>query len=355
MNEASVTTSPIVITQYEELQNKVIIAKQGDKDKRFNYRDPKDNKLARSHVFSLRQIRGEIERARKSAKAYALDYGRRVDSAAAELEADVDALIKPHEDEIRKIEAEEKARVDAHKARIAGINGLKDSNGVQSIKQSLEVAKALVTDDLQEFKAEADSAILDVIRTLETKLAEEEKREAEAAELERLRREAAERAEADRIERIRQQAIEEERARKDAEERARIAKEAKEKAEREALAKAEEERKEREAREAIAAAERKELEAKMAKERAERAAEEANRRAKEAERREKERAEREAAEVKRIQESLAAAKKATEENCHNVASKIAASLDARGFDGDKITQLIVDGDIPHVRIDWINE
>ncbi|WP_312903777.1 hypothetical protein [Stutzerimonas nitrititolerans] len=130
---------------------------------------------------------------------------------------------------------------------------------------------------LEEFEAEAHRVKAASLTALQLALTKRQAYEAEQAELERLRAEAAQREQKEREERIAREAAEQ--AQREAEQRAQ--------AERDAAAK-------REA-DAKAAAERRELELKLAAERAERERVEAQQRAEQAERDAAERAERAAA------------------------------------------------------------
>ncbi len=181
--------TPIVISQYEAIKNNIIIAEKESAGLTFNYRDPKENTAARSRVFGLRKIKGQIEKARKEAKAYALDYGRRVDTAAAELETKVEALILPHETEIKKIDAEEAARKAKHQAVIHRMVNLRAEPGKTSaeIAASLEKLKAFDTATLEEFKAAGDDERFKTVLEMEKAHAAALTREVEAAELARLR------------------------------------------------------------------------------------------------------------------------------------------------------------------------
>jgi len=346
--------TPVVISQYEAIKNDIIIAEQKSAGMSFNYRDPKENKAARSHVHSLRTIKGAIEKAREEAKKFALDYGRRVDSAATELKNKVEALIKPHAEAIEKIDAEESARTAKHQAVIYRMVNLRTEPGKTSaeIAAILEKLKAFDTATLEEFKAAGDDERFKTVIEMEKSHAAALTREAEAAELARLRAEAQAREEADRLERIQREAVEAERRRAEAAERKRIEQEAAARAAAEAKAKAEAQRVEREHKAAIEAAERRELEVRLAQEKAERERVEAIRRAEESERREKEhlaRMESEAAEKKARRE---AQEKAAEENRAKVLRAIKADIVKSG---DKVAEAIITGKIRHVRVDWENQ
>ena len=100
------------LTQYEPIKAQIAeLLAQNDKLV-FNYRDPTGNKDARSHVYALRLKKGEVERVRKTAKADALEYGRKVDSVAKELTAALETAIAVHQTPIAEIEAEEQAKRD---------------------------------------------------------------------------------------------------------------------------------------------------------------------------------------------------------------------------------------------------
>lgn len=217
---ANAVAEPIKITAYEKLRTDIAIAAEGAADKSFNYRDPKENRLCRSHLYTLRTLRGQIEGARKAAKATALEYGRKVDALAQEMEAQVDGLIKPHQVELEKIEAEERARIAAHQAVIDRLNLAQAyylGRPSAEIAEALAKAKAIDTSAMEEMKPQGDAALFATIRVLEAELATATKRESEAAELARLRSEAAARVEAERIERIKREAAEAERTRADRE------------------------------------------------------------------------------------------------------------------------------------------
>lgn len=337
--------STSALSRWEALAADIAIASQEAESKVFDYRDKWDNKRARSWVAQLRKLKGSIERARKDAKSVHLERGRAVDEAARTLEAAVQGLIEPHETEIRAIEAEEQARVDAHKAVLDRIALLAD--GVTTAAEAEARLAELATIDtatLEEFSAAGANRQAEV-ELLLTELRDTlQRQEAERAELEALRAEKAAREEAERQERIRQEAIEQERqraAQEAIEHEARIRREA----EQRQRASEEQARVEREA------AARREAEALAAAEAARRAQEEAERRAAEAERREQERIaeqlraeqERAAAEAKALQARKARAKA--------LEKQLAAEMD--GMTPASVASAIANGTLhPAIQIDW---
>jgi hypothetical protein len=141
-------------------------------------------------------------------------------------------------DEVRKPltdwEEAEKARIDTHKAKISAFHDLIIlPNGCNSstIKTMIESAKSMTVDQsFEEFEAEAHRAKEQCLLQLEQYLQSAIKYEAEQAELDRLRKEAAEREQKEREERIAREAAEN--ARRQAELEAQRQREAAEKAER---------------------------------------------------------------------------------------------------------------------------
>lgn len=207
----------------------------------FDYTKPKGLKAAKSHIFTLRKVKGDIERCRKAAKAEALEYGRKVDSAAKELVAEVETMIDVHEAPIRAIEEREAARKATHEAKLATLAMPEElPEKSDAIKQVMDgIATTTIDESWEEYEAPARKLRDQTLEALAAKYQSALAREAEAAELEKLRKEQA--------------------AREQAEREAKIAAEAAEKAKREAeeAAKAEAARKEAEARAALEAERRK--------------------------------------------------------------------------------------------------
>ncbi|USZ48097.1 hypothetical protein [Halomonas sp. DN3] len=149
-------------------------------------------------------------------------------------------------------EAAEEARKEKHEAGIRHIRdcamgligGEPQPYGL--LFRELE-EKVVIDESWEEYEAEAHRAKADAMATLKATFAEHQKREAEQAELERLRQEAAEREQKEREERIAREA--EERARREAEAAAQAERDAV--ARREAEAKAAAEQREREHQAAI--------------------------------------------------------------------------------------------------------
>ncbi|HGH4639148.1 TPA: hypothetical protein ACJIWV_000878 [Enterobacter asburiae] len=214
------------------------------------------HKVARSKTY--------IDNAGKDLVAELKALPKQIDESRRIVRERLDAL----KDEVRKPltdwENAESARKEALQQRLVDLRALADvidsvGNYLPSveIQQRIESAKAVALDESwQEVAAEAGVAKDATIQQLEAALIVAKQREHEAAELERLRKEAEEKARLEREENIRREAAE--RARRDAE--------ARHKAELEAAARREAEEKARAEREKAAAVEAERLKARQEEE-----------------------------------------------------------------------------------------
>ncbi|HBN8085133.1 TPA: hypothetical protein L3652_001075 [Pseudomonas aeruginosa] len=243
-------------------------------------------------------------------------------------------------------EEAEKARVAEHERRISELRCV-DVEG----RSAAEIASAIslieeyeIDGSWEEFEAEAHRVKSASLSTLREALAKRQQYEAEQAELERLRAEAAAREQKEREERIAREAAEAER----------LAAERRAQEERDAATR-------REA-EAKAAAERRELELKLQAEHAEREKVEAQRRAEQAERDAQARAEaaaaaerqRQADEQARI-EREAAAREADKAHKKAINNEALAALIAGGMPEECAKQaitLIAQRKVPHITINY---
>ncbi|HCJ7746563.1 TPA: hypothetical protein NV442_000092 [Citrobacter freundii] len=278
------------------------------------------HKVARSKTY--------IDNAGKDLVAELKALPKQIDESRRIVRERLDAL----KDEVRKPltdwENAESARKDALQQRLADLRAIADvidsvGNYLPSveIQQRIESAKAVALDDSwHEVASEAGVAKDATIQQLEAALIVAKQREHEAAELERLRKEAEEKARQEREEKIRREAAEQ--ARRDAEQKA--------KAELEAAARREAEEK---ARAELAERQRIEAEQRAAREKQE--AEERARREKEeavaAERRRQEEAEaaRLAEEQRKAEEE--ARRAADKEHRRTVNRRVIADLIAQGI------------------------
>ena len=288
------------------------------------------------------------------------ETAKKIDAERKHARDFLDAL----KDEVRKpltdFENAEKERIEAINNRILSIQQSTDVTGLSSkdIENRLLEIKAiplhLEVGGFDEFEDEAAIAKDNTIRFLESHFQVVKKQEEDAAELERLRQEAAEREQEDRkratLEEEKRIAAETERLEKERIERqkneaARLAKEAAEKATREAeeKAKAEQERVEREKQEAIEAQE-------AAEQRAKEAEEKANREAELATLRERERVEAE----RKVEEEKTRQRKANEKHRAEIKTKACKALCLlKGVSEEKaanIFDFIADGEVPNIKV-----
>ncbi len=207
-NQSAIVTADTetsALSQWEALASDIAIATEESGFKEFDYRDAVGNKRARSWMAQLRKLKGRIERARKAAKAVHLERGRAVDEAARTLEGAVLGLIEPHEQAIEAIEAEERARVEVHRATLERISRLAEgvTTSAEAHARLVELTAIDVT-SLEEFQSaglnrqtEAGARLKELWDSLLVQ-------EAERAELEILRAERAEREAAEALELKRQ-------------------------------------------------------------------------------------------------------------------------------------------------------
>ncbi|HBN9495201.1 TPA: hypothetical protein L3876_006609 [Pseudomonas aeruginosa] len=244
-------------------------------------------------------------------------------------------------------EQAEADRVAKHQAGVDQINLRLECRDLDSneLKANIAWLEGLaISEAWEEFETEAARTKDKALAALREALVAREKYEAEQAELERLRAEAAAREQKEREERIAREAAEQ----------ARRQEEAKAQAERDAAVR-------REA-EAQAAAERRELELKLAAERAEREAIEAKQRAEQAERDAQRRAEEAAAAERKRQadeqariEREAAAREADKAHKKSINNEALAALIAGGMPEECAKQaitLIAQRKVPHITINY---
>lgn len=222
-----------------------------------------------SIAYKVAKSKTALDNLGKELVAELKDVPRKIDAERKRMRDTLDAW----KDEVRKpltdFELAEEARVYAHKNRIAQIRAIVDAHigdiscNIQSAIETIE-NKYPIDPSWEEFLAEASQVKTDSIQILKAAFSSQVQREAEQAELARLREEAAAREQKEREERIAREAAES----------ARIAAEQAAAAERQRLAD-EQARKDAETKEAIERAEREKIEAENARLRQEQQAREA--------------------------------------------------------------------------------
>lgn len=181
----------------------------------------------------IASLAAQVSRSKTAVEKPGRDYLKRLKEQPKVVEAELrrfvtecdqlrDAVRRP----LTEWEDAEKARTEALQQRLLDLRALAeviDATGnylpSADIQRRIQEAKSVVLDDSwQERTAEAGVAKDSTIQQLEASLAVAQKREHEAAELERLRKEAEEKARLEREEAIRREAAE--KATRDAEEKA---------------------------------------------------------------------------------------------------------------------------------------
>ncbi|WP_431642442.1 hypothetical protein [Enterobacter mori] len=181
----------------------------------------------------IASLAAQVSRSKTAVEKPGRDYLKRLKEQPKVVEAELRRFVTECDqlrDEVRRPLTEwedaEKARTEALQQRLVDLRALSDvidaaGNYLPSadIQSRIQEAKSVVLDDSwQERAAEAGVAKDSTIQQLEASLAVAQKREHEAAELERLRKEAEEKARLEREEAIRLEAAE--KATRDAEAKA---------------------------------------------------------------------------------------------------------------------------------------
>jgi colicin import membrane protein len=212
--------NPVIV--YSEFQAQLAELRELNDSLVFNYEDPAHNKEARSHVRKLRSVKSAIEDRRKTAKADALEYGRKLDGLANEYKGQIDAMIEVHMKPITEIDERETRRKETVEMAFKRFDFAGTIANRQGITEQLQWAESLqIEQDV--FLDRTDFAQFrksELITNLKVKLGELERIEQERAELEKLRAEKAERDAKEAEERIVRER-EEERAREEKEREAR--------------------------------------------------------------------------------------------------------------------------------------
>lgn len=322
MTQELILTGEVAV--YNPFRQTLAEMKKQNEETAFDYESSKGNKDARSYVYKLRQSKAAVDKARKEEKAVSLEYGRKVDAEAKQIIDAIESMIEVHQRPLDEIEEREKSRIEAIKSRIASfyeLPSLMQNETAQCLLNAIGDVKSIKLDNaFGEFLAEAGQKKDETIAKLEELLAARQKYEAEQAELEKLRKEAAEREQKEREERIAHEAAE----------KARLDAEAKAEAQKRAI--------EEKARQEREAAERRELEQKLALERAERDREQAMRDAELAAQREREKIE---AEQKKAEQEKADREKQVE-HVKRINNSIVLALSSEcGIDGEAAKLIVI--------------
>lgn len=139
------TASAVVI--FDPINAELEQLEQLNKSLVFNYRDPKDNKNARSHVYKLRTKKADVERARTAAT-------KAIKGTADGLVKRLEDMIQVHQIPLDQIEAEEKAKA-AEEARKKA-----EAERIERERVEAERQEALRVAEEARLKAEREAAAL---------------------------------------------------------------------------------------------------------------------------------------------------------------------------------------------------
>jgi hypothetical protein len=225
-----VDTKALVVSEFNEFETKLAEFKEKYIDVVYDLDDADQEKQARSDRLAIGKVISKLDAKHKEVKA---PFKVKIDLFDSERKRIKDDLLDV-QGKIKSQIAEHERKIQEHaemlQDKVEAIRGLTDFRPIvvgdsRVIAERLEQAKAHDVDDSYEHrKADATLAMVDAIKELEIMLADRVKYEEEQAELERLRKEAAEREQADREERIRAEAAE--KAKTDSEKKAKEAAEA---------------------------------------------------------------------------------------------------------------------------------
>ena len=269
---------PPAVPEFEPFEHRLAELTERYGDATYDLADAAQERQARSDRLLLGRVIAELDRAHQTVKAPLLEQTRVVDGERKRIKDGLRAIQDGIAEQIAAKEWREAARIEALESRVAGLRSLAEFHALDDVvnstalRERLEQARAIDIDDgFGEFKAQAALAKVEVIAAIEKMLAEAERRETEAAELERLRQEKEERERREREERLQREAAD--KARQEAEEEAKrereVAAEKVEAERREAAEKLASEQRAREEAEKKAQRERETAEAKAETERLE--------------------------------------------------------------------------------------
>lgn len=189
-----------VVVEYSATEAALATLRQKYADVVFDLTTTKGDKEARAARLELTTLRTSLEKKRKQFKAPALEFGKKIDSEAARVTAEILALESPIDEQIKADEqrrADERAereriaaeRAAAFRARIASIRGFvakcngisaeRIANGIAMVEQ-VDVSAAA----FEEFAPEAETAKAETLVSMRQILDETKHREEEAARVE---------------------------------------------------------------------------------------------------------------------------------------------------------------------------
>jgi len=163
----------VELSKYDPLKAQIAEFEHLNASLHFDYNDPAGNKNARSHVYKMRQMKGEVARVHKELKSDVLVFARTIDNAKNVLTGKLDGMIEIHQKPLDDIENAAKAKAEAE-------------------ARAIEEARLEAERELQAEKDAAIAAEREAAREVAAELAQLKARE----ERDRIARDAAEQARA---------------------------------------------------------------------------------------------------------------------------------------------------------------
>lgn len=207
------TTQLATVTEYEEFRAKISEVKETCNflpDVAHTEGYEKSKRVA----LDVGKILTNLEGRRKELKQVSLEFGRRVDSQAKDIAAELESFQLPHKKAYKELDGLKKEREAARKAElaervdhIATLPEIMRDADAGSVKAALEGLHNEECLDFYEFTDQALKARKSSITALSEMFGQKLQQEKEAVELDRLRKEAAEREQAEREERLIKEAL----------------------------------------------------------------------------------------------------------------------------------------------------
>ena len=204
-----------VVVEYSRTEAALAELRQKYSGVVFDCTTTKGDKEARAARLELTTLRTSLEKKRKEFKAPALEFGKKIDSEAARVTAEILSIENPIDEQIKadeKRRADEKAereRIEAERiktikdkiatirgfvAKCQGINAERIANGIEMVSKISTGA-----DEFAEFEGEAKTSQAETLRAMRELHAATKAREEEAARVEAQRIENERIAEEQRI------------------------------------------------------------------------------------------------------------------------------------------------------------
>jgi undecaprenyl pyrophosphate synthase len=165
-------------------------------------------------ALDVGKVLTNLEKKRKELKKESLEFGRNVDSQAKEIAEELESFQLPHKNAYKELDNLKKEREEARKAelserveQIATLPEMMRDSDSDSVKAAIEDLNNEECLDFYEFTEQALKARKSSLAALSEMFGQKLQQEKEAAELDRLRKEAAKREQKDREERLVKEAL----------------------------------------------------------------------------------------------------------------------------------------------------